>query len=96
MGDFDDNGLKEEMEPRKHLLVNSEMGKERHRVYNFAMDCLDPKYLVEKPDVVFDSLKRAAKINVAFGFLLENVEDRNCRSCMFYYAHKNSTLSERS
>ena len=44
MGDVDDNSLKEELETSKHFLVDSEMGNRRHRVYNFAMDTLDPKY----------------------------------------------------
>ena len=65
----------------------------RHRVYNFAMDNLDPKYPLEMSDVAFDSLKYAAKLNVACGFVLKNVEDGNCRH---YYAHENTTLLQRS
>ena len=64
----------------------------RHRVYNFAVDTLDRKYLLEKLDVVFDSLKCAAKLIVAFGFVLKNVEG-NCR---FYYAHEKNILLEKS
>ena len=52
------------------------------------MDTLDPKYLLEKLDVVFDSLKSAAKLNVPLGFVLKTVEDRSYR---YYYAHKNCT-----
>ena len=63
------------------------------RVYNFAMDTLDPKYLLEKLDVVFDNLKCAAKLNVAFGFLVKVVEAGSCR---YYYAHEINTLLERS
>ena len=43
MGDVDDNSLKEE-----HFVVDSQMKNGRHRVYKFAMDTLDPKYLLEK------------------------------------------------
>ena len=46
------------------------------------MDALDPKYLLEKLDVVFDSLKRAAKLTVALGFLLKNVEDGSSGNSM--------------
>ena len=42
---------------------------------------------------MFDSLKCAAKLNVAFGFVLKNVEDCSCR---YYYAHENNTLMEKS
>ena len=61
------------------------MENKRRRVYNFAIDTLDSKNLLEEIDVVFDSLKCAAKLNVVFGFVLKNVEDGSCR---YYYAHK--------
>ena len=48
---------------------------------------------LEKLDVVFDSLKCAAKLILAVGFVPENKEDWSCR---FYYAHEKKTLSERS
>ena len=70
-GDVDDNSLKEELEKCKHFLVDSDMEKGRHRVYNFTVDNVDPKYLLEKPDVVFDNLKSASKLNVAFDFVLK-------------------------
>ena len=71
----DDKSLKEELRTCKHFLVDSEMGSGRRKIYNFAMDILDPKYLLETLDVVFDSLKSAAKFNVPFGFVPKNVED---------------------
>ena len=79
MGDFEDNSLKEELEKCKHFLVDNEMENARHRVYNIAMDTLDPKCLEEKLVVVFDSRKCAAKLNVAIGFVLKNVKDASCR-----------------
>ena len=42
---------------------------------------------------MFGSLKWAAKLNLAIGFVLKNVEDGSCR---FYSAHVNTTLFERS
>ena len=57
------------------------------------MVTLDPKFLLEKLDVVIDSLKCAAKLNVAFSFVLRNVEDRSYR---YYFAHENNTQLERS
>ena len=65
----------------------------RHRVYNFAVDTLDRKDLLEKLDVVFDSLKCAAELIVAFGFVLKNVEEGNCR---YYYAHEKNIILEKS
>ena len=57
------------------------------------MDTLDPKYLLEKLIVLFGSLKCAAKLNVALGFVLKNVEDGSLR---FYYAHEKINLLETS
>ena len=79
MGDVDDSSLKEELETCKPFLVDSEMENGRHRIYNFAMDNLDRKYLLEKLIVVFDSLKCAAELNVAFGFVLKNLKDGSSR-----------------
>ena len=69
MGNVDDNSLKEELDACKHFLVDSEKESGRHRFYNFALDTLDPKYLLEKLEVVFENLKCAAKLNGAFGFV---------------------------
>ena len=75
----DDISLKEDLETCKHFFVDSEIEKGRHRVYNFAMDTLEPKNPLEKLYVVFDSLKCASKLNVAFGFVLKDTEDGSCR-----------------
>ena len=87
MGDVDDNSLKQD------FLVDRETEIGRQRVSNFALDTLDPKSQLEKLDVVLDSVKCAAKLNVAFGFVLKNVEDGSCRN---YQAYENITLLERS
>ena len=47
----------------------------------------------EKLDLVFKGLKCAAKIDLAFGFVLKSVDDGSCR---FFYAHENNKLMERS
>ena len=93
MVDVGDKSLKEESETWKHFLLDSEIENGRHRVYNFAKDSLDPKHLLENLDVVSDSLRYAAKVNVAFGFILKIKEDGKCR---YYYAHETITLLERA
>ena len=77
--DNDDNSLKEKIKLCKYFLEDTETESGRHRVYNFAMEILDPKQLSEKLDVVFDNLKCEAKLKVAFGFVFKNVEDGSCR-----------------
>ena len=89
----DDADLKEELQACQHFLVDSEFEKGRHRVFNFAMSTFDNSLIIEKLNLVFNGLKCAAKINLAFGFVLKNVEDG---SCIFFYAHENNKLMERS
>ena len=85
--------LKEELQACQHFLVDSELEKGRHRVFNFAMSNFDNSLINEKLDLVFNGLRGAAKVNLAFGFVLKNVEDGSCR---YFYAHENNTLMERS
>ena len=89
----DDADLKEELQACQHFLVDSELEKRRHRVFNFAMSTFDNSLITKKLDSVFNGLKCAAKVNLAFGFVLKNVEDGSCR---YFYAHENKTLMERS
>ena len=64
----------------------------RHRVFNFATSSSDVYLLNDKLDYVFKELKCAAKVNLAFGFVLQNIEDGMCR---YFYAHENNTNMER-
>ena len=89
----DDADLKEELQACHHFLVDSELEKGRHRVFNFAMSTFDNSLINKKLDLVFKVLECAAKVNLAFGFVLKNVEDG---SCIYFYAHENNTLMERS
>ena len=89
----DDADLKEELQACQYFLVDSELERGRHRVFNFAMSTCDNSLTIKKLDLVFNGLKCAAKVNLAFGFVLKNVEDGSCR---YFYAHENNTLMERS
>ena len=89
----DDADLKEELQACQHFLVDPELEKGRHRVFNCAMSIFENSLNIKKLDLVFNGLKCAAKVNLAFGFVLKNVEDGSCR---IFYAHENNTLMERS
>ena len=49
-------------------------------------------FLNDKLDYVFKELKCAAKIDIAFGFVLKNFEAGMCR---YFYAHENNTIMEK-
>ena len=53
----------------------------------------DVSLLNDKQDYVFKELTCAAKVNLAFGFVLKNFEDGMCR---YFYAHENNTIKERA
>ena len=93
VGDVDDQSLREELESCKHFLTDTEMENGRHKVFNFAMSSFDMSLLNDKLDYVFKELKYAAKVNLAFGFVLKNIEDGMCR---YFYAHENNTIMETS
>ena len=91
--DVDDQSLREELEPCKHFLTDTDIDKGRDRVFNFVMSSFDMSLLSDKLDYVFKELKCAAKVNLAFGFVLKNIEEGMCR---YFYAHQNNTIMERA
>ena len=67
-----DTNLKEELRSCQHSLVDCELERVRHKVFNYAIVNLNSKLLVEKLDHFFDNLDRAVKVSMAFGFFLKN------------------------
>ena len=55
---------------------------------------MDTNEINKKLDEVFENLKCAAKVNLALGFLLQNVENNNYR--YYYYPHENNLLLDRA
>ena len=93
VGDVEDHSLREELRSCQHFLVDSELERARHKVFNYAVETLNETIVNEKLDQFFNNLKCAAKVNLAFGFILKNIEDGGFR---YFYAHENSTLLDRS
>ena len=57
----------------------------------FFVNNFTAQVIEEKLDRVLDKLKCAAKLNLAFGFILKNMENGKFR---YFYAHENNTLLE--
>ena len=75
-------------------MVDSEFKKKRRQsVFNFVVNNLTAQNIEEKLDRVLDTLKCAAKPNLALGFILKNIKDGKFR---YFYAHENKTLLEQS
>ena len=62
-------------------------------MFIFAVNNLTAQVFEEKLDRVLDKLKCVAKLNLALGFILKNIEDGKVR---YFYAHENNTLLEQS
>ena len=87
--DVEDHRLREELRSCQHFLVDSELEKARHKVFNYAVEALNETIVNEKLDHFFNNLKCAAKVNLAFGFILKNIEGAGFKD---FYAHENNTL----
>ena len=87
----DGEKLKDELSDCQQFLVDTEMEKGRHKVFNFQMSDLDTEIINEKLEDVFNKLDSAAKINIALGFVIRSIETVEYRH---FYAHENNTLFE--
>ena len=65
----------------------------RHQVFNFNLSKLDPHEINKKLKEVFEKLNCAAKVNLALGFILRNVDTEEYR---YFHAHENNTFLETS
>ena len=93
VGDVDEHNLKKELRSCQHFLVDSELERARHKVFIYAVETLNETIVNEKLDHFFNTLKCAAKMNLAFGFILKNIEDGRFR---YIYTYENNTLLDRS
>ena len=93
VGDVQDHSLREELRSCQHFLVDSEIERARHKVFNYAIEKLNEENVDEKLDHFFNNLKCAAKVNLAFSFNLKNMEYGGFR---YFYAHENNTLLDGS
>ena len=87
--DVQDHRLREVLRSCQHFLVDCELERTRHKVSNYAVEILNETIVNEKLDHFFNNLNCAAKVNVASGFILKNIDDGGFR---YFYAHENNTL----
>ena len=93
VGDVEDHILRKELRSCQHFLVDSELERARHKVFNYAVETLNETIMNEKLDLFFKILKCVAKVNMVFGLILKNIEGGGFR---YFCAHENSTLLDRS
>ena len=93
VGDVEDHNLKEQLLSCQHFLVDYELDRTRHKVFNYAVETLNETIVNEKIDHFFNNVNSAAKVNLALGFILKNIEDGEVG---YFCAHESNTLLDRS
>ena len=91
--DVEDHSLREKLRSCQQFFVDSELEMAGQKVFNYALDTPNETIVNEILQHFFNNLKRAGKVNLAFGFILKNIEDGGFR---YFYAHENNTLLDRS
>ena len=89
--EVDDMKPKEGLRSCQHFLVDCELERARHKVFNYAIDKLNAKIVDEKVDQISDNLKCAVKVNLVFVFISKTIENGAIRNS---YAHKSNTLPD--
>ena len=79
VADIEHHRLREELRSCQQFLVDSELEKARHKLLNYAIENLNAEIVDEKLDHLFNNLKCTAKVHLAFGFILRNIEDGGLR-----------------
>ena len=85
--------MEEELQSCRHFLVDSEVQKGRHSVFNVVVSNCTAQVIEDKLDCVLYKLKCAVKPNLPLRFNLKNIEDVKF---IYFYAHENNTRLERS
>ena len=72
-----DTNPNEDFRSFQHFLLDSELGRARHKIFTYAVESLKKTFVSEKIDQDLNSLKHAAKVNLAFGFIwkAQSMED---------------------
>ena len=89
----DDKSLEEELKSCIHFLVDSEIQKGGHSVFDFVVSNFTAQVIEEKLDRVLDNRKCAAKLNLALAFILKNIGDGKF---IYFYAHESNILLKQS
>ena len=93
VGDVENHRSRQELCSCQYFLMDSELERARHKVFNYAVETLNGTIVNEKLDNFLNNLKCAAKVNLVFGFILKIVEDGGFR---YFYAHEKNTLLDRT
>ena len=84
-----DSNLREELRSSQPFLVDSELERARHKVFNYAVKSFNKAIVNEELDHFFNIWKLAVKVNSAFMLILKKIDNWGSR---YVYAQENNTL----
>ena len=90
---IDNLNIRREVLSFQVFLVDSELGRTRHKVFNSSTENLNATIVDEKLGQFFKILKCGVKLNQTFRFFLKNIENG---SSICFYAHESKTLLDQS
>ena len=79
VGDVEDHSLREELRSCQHFLVDAELERARHKVFNYAVETLNEKIVNEKLDLLFQQFEMCRKSESGFWFQFEKYRRRRIR-----------------
>ena len=71
VGDVEDQSLREELRSCQHFLVDSELERARHKVFNYAVETLNETIVNEKLDQLFQQFEMCSKSESGVWFHFE-------------------------
>ena len=86
VGDVEDHKLREELRSCKHFLLESELERARHKVFNYAVETLNETIVNEKLDHFFQQFELCSKSES--GFWLDFEKYRRWRVQIFLRTRK--------
>ena len=81
VGDVEDHSLREELRSCQHFLVDSELERARHKVFNYAVETHNETIVNEKFDHFFQQFEMCSKSES--GFWLHTKKYRRRRAQIF-------------
>ena len=76
MGGVEDHTLREELRSYQHFLVDSELERARHKVFNYAVETLNETIVNEKLDHFFQQFEMCSKSESGFRFHFQKYRRR--------------------
>ena len=77
VGDVEDHRLREELRSCQHFLVDSELERAKHKLFNYAVETLNGTIVNDKLDLFFQQFEMCSKSESGFWLHFEKYRRRS-------------------